>query len=82
MVNCANRGWIQTFKAKSSAAILFLYKLLLIPAVTWFLKIMAEAREHLASGTFADFLPRLHHELRPLKKVLDARKAAEAVPER
>jgi queuine tRNA-ribosyltransferase len=47
-----------------------------------FLKIMADARAHLAAGTFGDFYRDFIANYVPSKKVLDARKAAEAVPER
>jgi queuine tRNA-ribosyltransferase len=42
-----------------------------------FLKIMADARAHLAAGTFAEFYREFIANYIPSKKVLDARKAAE-----
>src|SRR5580658_2269567 len=42
-----------------------------------FLKIMADARAHLATGTFAEFYRDFIANYVPSKKVLDARKAAE-----
>lgn len=47
-----------------------------------FLKIMADARAHLAAGTFGEFYRDFIANYVPSKKVLDARKAAESVPER
>ncbi|MGH7939766.1 MAG: tRNA guanosine(34) transglycosylase Tgt [Limisphaerales bacterium] len=47
-----------------------------------FLKIMAEARAHIAAGTFADFYREFIANYVPSRRVLDARKAAEAAPER
>jgi hypothetical protein len=43
---------------------------------------MADARAHLAAGTFGKFYQDFIANYVPSKKVLDARKAAEAVPER
>jgi queuine tRNA-ribosyltransferase len=47
-----------------------------------FLKVMEDARAHLAAGTFAEFYGDFIENYIPSKKVLDARKAAEKVPER
>ncbi|MGH8023979.1 MAG: tRNA guanosine(34) transglycosylase Tgt [Limisphaerales bacterium] len=47
-----------------------------------FLKVMAEARAHLAAGSFADFYREFIANYVPSKKVLDARKAAEMASER